>query len=315
MKPSVTLNAQAKRQNGQFFTAGNPFYHHAFLAWAEQSHLQSNTILEPFAGANSLIGHLEEMGLCSASISYDIHPSDKRVKYKDTLASFPEGFDVCVTNPPWLAKNSATVRGLSFPDCCYDDLYKLALEKCLDNCRWVAALVPESFICARLFQKRLTDFVSLPTGLFKDTGHPVGLALFQPTFTENVRVWFGATQVGLLSEIEALRPKPKPGGPSVRFNEPNGNVGLIALDNTYTASIRFCPVNELSGYPIKRSGRHITKLQVDTEIQIKEWNEFLENFRARTNDVLMTSYKGIRKDGMYRRRLDWDLARGIIHHA
>lgn len=312
---SGAVNLQAKRQNGQFFTAGNPFQHRAFRVWAERSDLQSETILEPFAGANSLIDHLEDMGICNASVSYDIHPSDRRVKRRNTLESFPKGFEVCVTNPPWLAKNSATVRGLDFPDCRYDDLYKFALEKCLDNCGWVAALVPESFICARLFRERLTDFISLPSGLFKDTSHPVGLALFQPDDVQDVTVWFREARVGFLSKIEALRPRPIPDGPSIRFNDPHGNVGLIALDNTFTASIRFCPVDELAEYPVKHSGRHITKMHVDGQIRIDAWNDYLESFRKRTNDVLMTSYKGIRKDGMYRRRLDWNLARGIIHHA
>ena len=94
-------------------------------------------------------------------VSCDIHPADERVEMRDTLDAFPLGFDVCITNPPWLAKNSVTARGLAFPDCSYDDLYKFALEKCLDNCGWVAALVPELFIRASLFQERLTDFVSL----------------------------------------------------------------------------------------------------------------------------------------------------------
>lgn len=307
--------AESKRRNGQFFTQGNPFQHSAFRIWAKDSRLSAQTILEPFAGANSLIEHLEDMGLCRKSVSYDIHPSDCRVQRRDTLEAFPSGFGVCVTNPPWLARNSATIRGFDFPDCDYDDLYKYALEKCLLNCDWVAALVPESFVCARIFRERLTDFISLNPDLFTDTGHPVGLALFEPSQAKDVRVWFGTSYIGTLSNIESMRPAPRSDGPSVRFNEPAGNVGLIALDNTKTASIRFCPVDELSGYKVKKTGRHITKLSVDGEVRIDTWNDFLADFREKTCDVLMTSYKGIRKDGRYRRRLDWNLARGIIHHA
>ena len=208
------MNAlEKKRQNGQYFTDGNPFRHRAFHSWAKRSNIQSKTILEPFAGANNLITHLEDMGLCNDSVSYDLYPSNARVNRRDTLKRFPSGFGLCVTNPPWLAKNSATFRGLDFPDCRYDDLYKLALEKCLDNCEWVAALVPESFICTRLFRERLTDFISLPVSLFKETGHPVGLALFQPENVQDVKVWFRGTCVGLLSKLEALRPRPKPEGP------------------------------------------------------------------------------------------------------
>ena len=105
------------------------------------------------------------------------------------------------------------------------------------------------------------------------------------------------------------------GGLSVSFNAPDGNVGLFALDNTLQASIRFCQADELDGYAVKPTGRHITKLAVNGPVRIADWNDCLDEFRQRTSDVLMTSYKGIRKDGKYRRRCDWDLARGIVHCA
>ena len=206
------------------------------------------------------------------------------------------------------------MRGLSFPYTTHDNLYKFALDRCLSNCNWVAALVPESFIRANIFTERLTDFISLTSKMFDDTSHPVGLALFQPYHSEHVNVWTdnGSNR---LSDLEALRPKPRLHGDRVTFNDPNGNVGLIALDNTKIASIRFCDVRELDDYTVKSTGRHITKVRVDGKVSIDTWNDYLNDFRLKTWDVLMTCYKGIRKDGMYRRRLDWDLARGIIHNA
>ena len=306
---------ESKRLHGQYYTVRNPFTHSAFKSWAEWVDLPNQTILEPFAGENSLIDHLESMDLCKQFDSFDINPASGRVSKLDTLASFPKDYSVCITNPPWLAKNSATVRGMPFPQCQHDDLYKYALEKCLDNCEWVAAIIPESFIRAEIFHERLTDFVSMTSGLFDDTGHPVGLALFQPDTCPEVRVWSDSNFVGELGELKKLRPLPLDDGCSVRFNEPKGNVGLIALDNTICPSIRFCEVEELADYVVKKSGRHITKLLVDGQIKIDKWNEILYDFREITNDVLMTCYKGRRKDGKYRRRLDWDLARGIIHSA
>ena len=305
----------SKRQLGQYYTETNPFDHPAFISWACSARLRDECVLEPFAGANSLIQHLEEMGLCRSFTSYDIEPADERVMFRNTLESFPEGYSVCVTNPPWLARNSASVRGLPFPSCRYDDLYKLALKRCLENCGHVAALVPESFIRAGLFQARLSTFVSLTSKLFPDTGHPVGLALFGPNQFGDVRVWSGETEIGLLSSLERLRPRPKGDGPAIRFNQPDGNVGLIALDGVIGPSIRFCDVEELDGYVVKPSGRHITKIRVEGTIDIPACNEVLRHFRELTQDVLLTSYKGIRRDGRYRRRLDWPAARGIIHHA
>lgn len=304
-----------KRQNGQFYTAANPFRHRAFRAWAAAAGLPETRVLEPFAGSNQLVRFLGEMDLCRTSRSFDIQPAAPHVRRRDTLRSFPTGYRVCVTNPPWLARNSAAFRGLPFPDCRYDDLYKLCLEKCLANCRWVAALVPESFIRTGLFRARLRHFVSLTSRMFFDTGHPVGLALFEPDWHADAVVWSGHRRIGALSGIEKLRPRPRPDGPPIRFNDPAGNVGLIALDNTQTASIRFCDVRELAHYRVKTTGRHITKITVDGPIRLDSWNTYLCDFREKTHDVLMTCYKGIRKDGRYRRRLDWQLARGIVHHA
>ena len=313
----LTSHERRKRESGRYFTAGNPFVHPAFSEWAELAGIRCSTVLEPFAGANSLIERLQAMGLCNAYASYDVAPASPDVQRRDTLDDFPQGYDVCVTNPPWLARNSASVRGLDFPDTKHDDLYKVALERCLANCRFVAALVPESYVRANLFRQRLLSFISLTANMFQDTGHPVGLALFGDTPGDRGRaqVWSGFERIGDLASLEARRPRPSAAGPEVTFNAPDGNVGLIALDNTFGPSIRFCDVQELRGYRVKDTGRHITKLMVGGHIRIAEWNAALTAFREETRDVLMTCYKGIRKDGRYRRRCDWALARGLIHHV
>ena len=311
-----TATAEAgKRQNGQYFTAQNPFSHSGFSAWAQRCGLPGETLLEPFAGANNIIEHLRDLGICRSFHAFDIEPSASSVSKRDTLASFPTGYRVCVTNPPWLAKNSATARGLNFPDCLYDNVYKFALDRCLENCRWVAALVPESFIRSKLFRKRLCGFVSLTSRQFAETDHPVGLAMFQPGAASRCKVWSGEAEVGQLADLESLRPVPTRKGIKVRFNDPNGNAGLIAADNSTRASIRFCKVGELADVEIKVSSRFLTKLSVDGQVRLDDWNQYLEDLRQRSHDVLLTSFKGIRKDGKYRRRLDFDLARGIIQNA
>ncbi len=315
MKSSRNWEGGHKRLNGQYFTVGNPFSHPAFAQWASYAQIDQSIILEPFAGSNSLIHTLQDMSLCNAFRSFDIDPNSCNVSKRDSLADFPQGYDVCVTNPPWLAKNSATVRGLPFPDCEHDDIYKLALQKCLNHCAWVAILIPESYIRANLFQDRLQSFISLTSSMFADTGHPVGLALFGPQLSEDVTVWSGSKRVGRLSKLQKKRPAPMQDGPRIQFNNPQGNLGLIALDNTKEASIRFCDIQELNHYNVKHSSRHITKISADCSLKVDDWNALINDFRKLTDDVLMTSYKGIRKDGRYRRRCDWSLARGIIHHA
>ncbi|MCZ0931909.1 MAG: hypothetical protein OXJ52_02000 [Oligoflexia bacterium] len=204
---------------------------------------------------------------------------------------------------------------MDFPKCDYQDIYAFALEKCLKRCKWLAVLVPESFLRSGLFRERLSDFISLTSSLFSDTAHPVGLALFTPKKVEETVVWSGEKKLGALSEIEALRPQANPRKADVKFNRQNGNVGLLALDNTKTASIRFCYPSELKGYKVRESCRSITLVETTVQVRIEEWNKALNSFREKTHNVLMTPYRGLRADGRYRRRCDWDLARGIIQHV
>ena len=237
------------------------------------------------------------------------------VEERDTLESFPVGYGVCVTNPPWLAKNIATFRDLPCPQTKFNNLYKYCLQKCLGNFDWVAAIVPESFLIARIFCDRLLHCVSLRNKLFNETGHPSCLALFGPDLVHDSMVWVGHDRVGYLKKLHEQRPEPRADGCKVEFNVESGNLGLYALDGTNGPSIRFCDVKELADYQVKKSGRHITKLEVESVPKIKQFNGYIDEFRTKTGDVLMTCYKGISKDGMNRRRLDWKLARGIIHHC
>lgn len=314
---ALTAIARLKGGNGRFYTentrGNNPFAHDAFLEWAQNAGLPSNTLLEPFAGRNSIVDLLRSMGLCHNFEGYDIHPAHEDVKFRDTLASFPGGYEVCVSNPPWLARNVATRNRLRFPVGDYQDLYQYCLDRCLTNCQWVALLLPESFIRTNLFRERLTDVISLTFETFRETTHPVALALFGPEEVSDTRVWSGKRLIGQLSDIEASKPGIHPDYP-VRFNDPEGNVGLLALDNTREASIRFCEPDELGDYRVLHSSRAITKIQT-TRPRIKEWNDFLQDFRQRTCDVLLTPYRGLRADRMYRRRLDYDLARRIIQNV
>ena len=393
------MQIDEKRATGRYYTRGNPFLSNPFRAWAAALNLNQQTVLEPFAGDNSIPRLIKEAQLqCRDWALFDIEPAAAAVQQRDTLADFPKGFDVCITNPPWLARNSATRRGLPFPsDTQHDDIYKYALEKCLTHCKWVAAIIPEAFIRSGLFLHRLRDFVSLvprkqqvraykarlpgnvdvragKAGLsgdggkaaplvpqkqqvraykarlpgnvdvrackarlpgdgetarlpedggkaapfmFADTEHPVGLALFGPALQVgalSVKIWRNNQFLGELEELRSHLPLPSRNREIV-FNEPTGNVGLIAIDNTVSASIRFCPPAELEGYPVRYQGRSITKLNVPWQVDVAELNAHLANIREKTHDVFLTAFKGLRRDGQYRRRLDWALARAIIDAA
>ncbi len=153
--------------------------------------------------------------------------------------------------------------------------------------------------------------------MFADTEHPVGLALFGPALQVgalSVKIWRNNQFLGELEELRSHLPLPSRNREIV-FNEPTGNVGLIAVDNTVSASIRFCPPAELEGYPVRYQGRSITKLNVPWQVDVAELNAHLANIREKTHDVFLTAFKGLRRDGQYRRRLDWALARAIVDAA
>lgn len=302
---------QYKRENGQYFTRRNIFKHKAFYAWAKEANIKNEIILEPFAGANYLIEMLQEIGLCNNYKSFDINPQNKFVIKQDTLLNFPKGYNVVITNPPYLAKNSATRRGIHYIDNIYDDLYKYALEKCLNNVGYVGAIIPASFLNSGLFRNRLAYYISLPyTDMFLDTEHPVCLALFKP-FVRDTIVYEKDKKIGYLNDLEKLIPIEK-SKIKVEFNSLDGNIGLIGIDNTISNTISFVKSSEIPKEKIKPTSRSITRIKVNKKINIELLNKKLELFRQETSDIFLTPFKGIRKDGKFRRRLDFTFAKKLI---
>ncbi|WP_346678676.1 hypothetical protein [uncultured Brachyspira sp.] len=306
-----------KRELGQYFTTYNPFQNSGFLNWAYECDLSKTTILEPFAGSNNLINMLQDMGLCTDFKSFDIEPKNKFVKRRDTLKNFPKGFKVCITNPPYLAQNSAKRRNLEFPNIIYDDLYKYSLEKCLENCDYVGAIIPASFFNANIFRERLSHYILLNSKMFNDTEHPVCLALFKKS-SEDVDLYNDNKYLGKLSDLKKKLPKSNI-NMDIRFNIPNGNLGLIAIDNTIEPSIKFVNGEEISPDRIRVSSRSITRIMIPTKYKInniiEKLNYNLNIFRKETYDLFLTPFKGLRKDNYYRRRLDYKLAKKLIEET
>ena len=306
-----------KRARGRYYTKGNPFDLPPFRRWAVRAGLSDKCALEPFAGANNIIKTLKTSGLCGDFKSYDLEPADGTVKKRDTIASFPQGFDVCVTNPPWFARNSATRRRLPFPDTRHDDLYKHCLELCLQHCEYVAALIPASYLQSRLFRDRLQTYILLHDTIFNDTKNPVCLSLFGGKPTGRVDIYHDADYIGTLASLGANLPQQK-SDRRVKFNDPEGDLGFISFDNTKRPSIHFCAAEEVEDYSIKVSSRFITRIGGDfgslPEL-ISQLNEQISAFRRETRDVFLTPFKGMREDGVYRRRMDYTLARRFINAA
>lgn len=312
-----------KRNLGQYYTTHNPFDHPAFHEWSKRVSLFEKTILEPFAGSNNLIDMLKEKKKDTKTVSYDIEPGRDDVCFRDTLKDFPKGFEVVVSNPPYLAKNSAKRRGLKFPDTVHDDLYKFSLETILKNVPNVVAIVPDSFMTSGIFLNRCTDLVSLNVEMFEDTEHPVCLSFFVSE-GGNPRMWVGDRLIGRYDDLRSGVSFGSERGHisrEWRFNDPDGILGLHALDSTSGRSIRFVRGSEIPHNVVKVSSRSLTRISCldlcedRLEAVVNRSNEILETHRDQTCDVFLTSFKGLRKDGMYRKRLDFRTARHILNQA
>lgn len=300
------------RQYGIYYTAlFNPFEGAAFQEWARSHRLERNRVLEPFAGRNSIIEMLRAIGMASSYSSYDLHPGSWDVKRRDTFADYPTGHDLCVTNPPWLYKSSARRRGLDFPDTAYDDLYKHSLSLCLEHSGYVAALVPASFAQSGLFLGRLERLAFLNRPLFEFTENPVCLAMFSPEYSDDVLMYNDDDLVGTYHGLRSHIPK---ASSEAVFNDPCGELGFIAIDNNAEASIRFCLGKELCKHRVGHSSRAITRVGGvgGSKKLVDLLNDKVYYTRSKTFDVFLTAFKGLRKDGKYRRRMDYHMARNII---
>lgn len=318
-----------KKQLGQFYTNKNIFKNRAFIKWFKSIPIEKrNTILEPFAGKNGIIKMLQDLNLVKNFISYDILPQDPDVILRDTLENFPKGFSVVITNPPFLAKNSMTRRNLDIDIGSFKDSYEFCLSICLDNCDYMAAIVPESFIVSPLFKDRLETVISLAERhIFKDTEHPVCLALFGPYKKQDYNVYINNKFIGSKNnfsiKINQLFTNTTHNY-QIQYQCPTGNIGLIAIDATdCTKKIRFDYGLIVEESDVNSASRLRTRFNVQTkngkplsenklERLIYLLNRNFKKYRAISCDIELTAFKGMRDDGFYRRRLDFTCARKII---
>lgn len=324
-----------KITHGQFYTIGNPFTNKVFKKWFNSiPNVSHKTFVEPYAGANNIIKLLKEAKINIIDTqwsAYDIDPEaiqyntvpNIQVVKQDTIKNYPTA-DVCITNPPYLAKNSATRKNFNINFGNYSDLYEICLEQMLKGSKWVAAIIPESFISRGTFTGRLYAVISLNWNMFDDTEFPVCLALFTPKETKDYNVYLGETFIGKMETVikEEKQLLTVNVDKKIKFNIPEGKIGLKAVDNTVEESISFVRGETILSSKVKHTSRAVTRIKLnkpytDTQYDniISEANKILKTYREKTGDVLLTSFKGLRKDGKYRRRLDFNTANKILCQA
>lgn len=321
-----------KIELGQFFTVKNVFKLQPFLDWFHsiEPSLRS-TVLEPFAGKDSIPSLLQAAGVQATYVSYDIEPQAPQVRQQNTLLDFPQNFSCVITNPPYISKVSAARKKMKIEFGTWDDLYEVALYQCLENSQYVAAIIPESFLTTKNLKERLQVYISLPfTDMFSDTEHPVCLALFAPTAQPDFKIYRGEEFVGnwrtLLAADRAffdfsLYPEKKVAQlPVIKINDAQGQLSLIAIDNTKDEKgLQFAAQGVVRPEEIKISSRARTLISIEGYTVnpkfIDQLNTSLKHYRAQTKDVFLTSFKGVRKDGKFRRRLDFARAKKFVQKA
>ena len=103
-----------------------------------------------------------------------------------------------------------------------------------------------------------------------------------------------------------------------KTNDPNGSVGIKCVDNTKGNSIEFVLGDEIPSSSIKVSSRSFTRISglpqnIDINNFIERCNQKLNEYRNATFDIFLTSFKGLREDNLYRRRLDFSTAKNIMN--
>ena len=317
----MSQNLDCKRELGQFMTkpSENIFELGIFREWMNM--VPRGKIMEPFAGGKDIPKLVSDAGFHREWEFYDIDPQDPDTIQRDMIFDFPTDFEsvAFITNNPWLAKNSATRRGVKFPETEYDDLYKASLDVLLQNFDYGACIVPESFITQNIFHYRIYAIISLTTEMFNDTECPSCLVLFMPNHHSSFGVFRMDKFIGKFSDLQKCIMTPEK-NVEMTFNDPNGEIGLIGIDDTTGPTIRFVRGSEIEPSSIKNTSRSITRISVDlgaisSEDVIDLCNVILQKERTDTEDVFYTAFKGMRTDRKFRRRLDFKNVKRIISYA
>jgi hypothetical protein len=315
-----------KKLLGQFNTTNDFWLHKHILSFIRST--KAEIAYDPFAGDGDLLRVAKQIGFKRIK-GYDIDPS-LGWTINDSLLSVPKiSNSIIITNPPYLTNYSAKRRGIYnnvekyFKSCTYDDIYQLAMEKCLSNDHGVM-IVPETFINSDFPKHRLHSITIIEDNPFMDTENPICVVCFDKKIKpyEDVLVYRNNIRLGTLGYFEGLRMRPH-NSIHIKFNSPSGKIALRAVDTTNPKNkISFMTPKDIDYDPlrIKHSSRLITYVDVDVKghalnKMIQYSNELLESFRDRCQDVLLSPFKGNMKDGRRRRRLDYMTARAILERA
>ena len=318
---------------GSFYTTKSGWLTDEVRRFLKKALIESKgRLLDPFAGdghlldaikADSILGKYVKQ-VAGFDIQGEIWPKN------DSLVAIPNPQRaVIVTNPPYLANHSAKRKGVDqlvakyFSNSTQKNLYRIALENALASADCVVAIIPETFLLSTFPKHRLVLAVVIQDALFGDTDAPALVACFSKEAREDAHIFTGNQSVGNLGEILAVRESKAPKNRIV-FNDPNGRIGLRAVDGSDGKTpIAFVAAKDFD-YPsdsVAVSSRLMTYLDLpdvgesDLGAVINQANRILREIRLSSGDLVLAPFKGNDRNGKRRRRLDYGLARKILNQA
>lgn len=316
-----------KIELGQFNTSQDIWLKNQVIDFIKDSKM--SIAFDPFAGKGDLIKISDRYGINNV-IGFDIDTS-LNWQLNDSLINIPYFQNtIVITNPPYLAKQSATRKKLNidhyFQYTVYDDLYLIALDRMIEKFTHIVAIIPESFINSNYQRKDLLHSITiLEQNPFEDTEVPVCVACFDGITKDfsNIKIYKNQHYINSFKRIFDFTLKPKK-IIKMNFNDLEGWLAIRAVDSTDDKiKIKFDFKDNIIydwENKIKVSSRHFTLVKFDIEINQREkliikCNEILNIIRDKTSDIVLTPFMGNTKKGNRRRRLDFALARAIIEEA
>jgi len=284
---------------GQYYTIINPFKGNAFEIWNEMLP-KGEDILEPFAGSGNITNFFSN----HKWKAYDIIPGRNDIIQRDTISNFPKNFKICITNPPYLAKNAMKRKGenLSLKN---EDLYLDCLELMLENCDYVSAIIPSTYYGTKMFRNRLLAWDKLDYKLFSDTDSPVGVAYFVPYETEH-KIYVNGEEI---EKVESNK-----GSTKIKFNVSYGNYIFSAIDKTSVENINIRPLDNNFNRDkfLKHTSRNYSLFYSENDLDCKLINKNITEWRNKTKDFYLTNFKSLMKNGKYRKRMSFEFLKSFI---
>jgi len=317
-----------KRSLGQFFTKKHFWLKGHVVQFIKSAN--RNIAFDPFAGSGDLLKAAKDIGF-KETIGFDID-LDLNWELNDSLINIPRLDNaIIITNPPYLTNYSAKRKKIYssvekyFASCDYDDIYKLAIDKCLENNDFVVAIIPETFINSGFCRAgRLSSVTIIEDKMFNDTDNPICVVCFDQKEKDlkDIRMYKNDKYLGTLEDFEGMRKTPE-NSIDIKFNALDGQIALRAVDTIHVERpIQFLRPEEMDydWSTIKVSSRLITLIKMDIQPDrinkvIDLGNDILNDFRKNSADILLSPFKGNKKNGERRRRLDYRTARAILEEA